>query len=194
MEAFLYVPQYKRIDLLYSLIKQDPDILQAIDQKQFIDTPLHFAAGEGLTQLALEIQRLMPSFGKKLNADGYSPLHLALQRGHNETSKAMIRLNPELVSVQGREGMTPLHYAAEMDDGVDILVEFLVRCPESIEMLTVREETAVHVAVKSRKLACLKVLVGWLKMKGKEAVLGWQDFEGNSALHLAASTNQPKVC
>lgn len=192
MEAVL-----QRIDLLYSQIKDDPDFLQAIDQKQFIDTPLHLAADEGLTLLAVEIQRLMPSFGKKLNADGFSPLHLALQRGRNDTVRAMIRLNPELISVQGREGITPLHYAAEMDNvhgAVDILAEFLLRCPESIKKLTVREETAVHVAVKSRKLASFRVLVGWLKRTGKERLLGCRDFEGNTALHLAASTNQPQVC
>lgn len=194
MEAtFSDVPSYKEIELLYSLINRDPDFLHAVDKKHFVDTPLHFAAGEGRTQLALEIQRLMPSFGAKLNAAGLSPLHLALQRGHADTVRAMVRLNPELVGVQGREGITPLHYAAETD-AVDMLAEFLLWSPESIEKLTVREETAAHVAVRHRKFAAFKVLMGWMKRKYKRRViLTWKDLDGNTVLHLAASTNQPQV-
>ncbi|KAH6798244.1 hypothetical protein C2S52_022798 [Perilla frutescens var. hirtella] len=192
MEAlFGRVPEAEEMNVLYSQIKADPGFLLAFEKKQFVETPLHYAASEGRKQLALEIQRLMPSMGMKLNGDGFSPLHLALQRGHFETVRSMIRLNPKLVCVQGREGITPLHYAAETDND-DMLALFLICCPESIEKLTVRMETAAHVAVNGQNLAAFEVLVGWMKWNGKGDVLNWMDWEGNTVLHLAAFINQPQ--
>ncbi|KAL7150402.1 hypothetical protein ABFS83_05G109700 [Erythranthe nasuta] len=165
-EIILSATEDEGIASLYSLIRGDPDFLQTFDRSQFADTPLHRAAGEGRTQLALEIQRLMPSFGRKLNPDGLTPVDLAMRRGHRQTVRALVKLSPELVGVQGREGITPLHYAAETDDA-ELLEEFLFRCPKSVEERTVREESAVHVAVKNRKLAAVRVLVRWLQKTGR---------------------------
>ncbi|KAL7142014.1 hypothetical protein ABFS83_08G093900 [Erythranthe nasuta] len=192
MGAILGAPEEDDIVNLYLQIRQDRDFLHSYEKRQFIDTPLHLAAGQGRTQLALEIERLMPSFGRMLNRDGLTPVDLALQQGHRETVRAMVKLDPELVRVQGREGLTPLHHAAEMDDA-DLLKDFLVSCPESIEELTVREESAVHVAVKNGKLAAFRVLVDWLIKTDGTEILEWKDCNGNTALHVAASTNQPQV-
>ncbi|KAL7111747.1 hypothetical protein ACP275_05G108900 [Erythranthe tilingii] len=134
----------------------------------------------------------MPSFGRKLNPDGLTAVDLALRRGHRQTVRALVKLSPELVGVQGREGITPLHYAAETDDA-ELLEEFLCRCPKSVEELTVREESAVHVAVKNRKLAAVRVLVRWLQKTGRLNVLEWKDCNDDTVLHIAASTNQPEV-
>ncbi|XP_012834232.1 PREDICTED: receptor-interacting serine/threonine-protein kinase 4-like [Erythranthe guttata] len=190
-EIILSATEDEGIASLYSLIRGDPDFLQTFDRSQFADTPLHRAAGEGCTQLALEIQRLMPSFGRKLNPDGLTAVDLAMRRGHRQTVRALVKLSPELVGVQGREGITPLHYAAETDDA-ELLQEFLFRCPKSVEELTVREESAVHVAVKNRKLAAVRVLVTWLQKTGRINVLEWKDCNGDTVLHLATSTNQPE--
>ncbi|EYU23779.1 hypothetical protein MIMGU_mgv1a023821mg, partial [Erythranthe guttata] len=191
MGAILGAPEEDDIVNLYLQIRQDQDFLHAYEKRQFTDTPLHLAAGQGRTQLALEIERLMPSFGRMLNRDGLTPVDLALQQGHRETVRAMVKLDPELVRVQGREGITPLHYAAEMDDA-DLLKDFLVSCPDSIEELTVREESAVHVAVKNGKLGAFRVLVDWLIKTDGTEILDWKDCNGNTALHVAASTNQPQ--
>ncbi|KAL7150401.1 hypothetical protein ABFS83_05G109600 [Erythranthe nasuta] len=166
--------------------------------------------------MAVEIQRLMPSFGKKLDLNGFTPVDLALRRAHALTTaalqegrgltpaevalrealfrtvRALIDVNPELVRVQGREGITPLHFAAETND-VELLDELLMTFPESINVLTIRGETAVHVAVRNRNLEALKVLCGWLARCDRSQVLGWKDREGNTILHVAASTNQPAV-
>lgn len=188
-----HASQDEQIAYLYSLIREDPDFLQFFDRKQFSDTPLHSAAGQGRTWLALEIQMLMPSFGRKLNPDGFSPVDLALRQGHCETAMAMIKLNPDLVRVHGREGITLLHWATEMAVDVDILAGFLLSCPDSINELTNRGESAVHMAVKNGNVAAFVVLLGWLKRKGRKDVLGWRDWEGNTVLHLATSTNQSQV-
>lgn len=183
----------QEINALYSSLEQNPNILDDIDQKPFIDTPLHDAASSGRTHLALEIMSLKPSLGKKLNHRGFSPLHLALQNGHTQTVRRLIQHHPELIRVQGREKITPLHYVAETDD-TENLAEFLLACPSSIQDLTIRGETAVHVAVKYKNIRALKVLFGWLHRTNKEEVLNRRDEHGNTLLHTAVATNQLEVC
>ncbi|XP_059639175.1 ankyrin repeat-containing protein At5g02620-like [Cornus florida] len=142
------------INAFYSLFRQCKDINALYssqkssqsdhDDKQFrlADTPLHVAASMGHTHFAVEMIRLMPSFGRKLNPDGFSPLHLALRNGHAETVIRLINIDSDLIRVQGKEGITPLHYVAEKND-FSLLAEFLCACPASVQDLNVRGETAV---------------------------------------------------
>ncbi|XP_012834234.1 PREDICTED: uncharacterized protein LOC105955081 [Erythranthe guttata] len=187
-EVLLRGSDEQAIASLYKLIKHDPDFLHDFDRKPFAAMPLHLAAGEGRTLLALEIQRLMPSFCTKLNTDGLTPVDLAMRRGHGGTAGAMIKLNPGLARVQGREGITPLHLAAEADDA-DLLAQILLTCPKSIDVLTVREESAAHVAVRNRKWAAFRVLCGWLQWRIQDFCQGGYGL-GYTILDADVSTNQ----
>ncbi|KAI7981227.1 Ankyrin repeat-containing protein BDA1 [Camellia lanceoleosa] len=89
----------ENINDLYARIQSKPDIL---GKELFVETPLHLAASAGQTHLALEILRLQPSFGKKLNPEGLSPLHLALQNRNSETVRRLVKLTIELIRVKGR--------------------------------------------------------------------------------------------
>jgi hypothetical protein len=64
------------IDLLYTVIQDDPSVLENIDSKQFVKTPLHIAALRWHLRFAAEIMNLKPSFALKLNQQGFR--HLAL--------------------------------------------------------------------------------------------------------------------
>ncbi|XAR70566.1 Non-specific serine/threonine protein kinase [Bertholletia excelsa] len=180
-------------DALYDSLHHFPDILDRIDETPFVDTPLHVAAKAGHTRFALEVVRLKPSFGRKLNPDGLSPLHLALENGHPETAQRLVKFDKELIRVKGRDGSTPLHLAAERGE-TDALAEFLRACPASIEDLTVRDKCVLHIAVEHCRIRALKVLLGWIKRTNKIQVLNWRDDEGNTALHAAVSTSQTKEC
>ncbi|CAH2056843.1 unnamed protein product [Thlaspi arvense] len=138
---------------------------------------------------AIEILRLKPSFGRKLNVDGLTPLDLALQNGHSETVRLLVKFDAGLIRVKGRESYTPLHYVAETDN-IDRLAEFLYACPASIKDLTIRDESALHIAVKNSRLRAFKVLLGWLSRTLEIEVLNWRDGDGNTALHIAVATNQ----
>ncbi|XP_039156305.1 ankyrin repeat-containing protein BDA1 isoform X2 [Eucalyptus grandis] len=144
------------------------------------------------TLFAMEIATLRPSLARKLNHLGLSPMHLALQNGQVQTVRALMTVDVDLIRVKGRGRVTPLHYAAEIEADV-LLAEFLSACPSSIEDLTSRCETAVHVAVKNGKLNSVKVLVGWLMRVKMEEILNWNDEDGNTVLHIATLTNQPEV-
>ncbi|XP_059654743.1 ankyrin repeat-containing protein BDA1-like [Cornus florida] len=206
------------IEGLCAVIGVDPHVLEGIDKIPFVETPLHVAASAGQVHFAIEIFSLKPSFGRKLNPNGLSPLHLAVPSGlaepltraqQAETAIRLINIDRELIRVQGRGRMTPLHYAAERNK-FDLLAEFLCACPLSIEDLTIRGETALHVAVRNGSFTTSEVILGWhrkiderfnwtyipyqfLLRETYKGVLRWKNEDGDTALHIAASTNQPKV-
>lgn len=180
------------IDQLYARLASNPHILQRIDDTPYANTPLHMSACAGETLFAMEIATLRPSLARKLNHLGLSPMHLALQNGQVQTVRALMTVDVDLIRVKGRGRVTPLHYAAEIEAD-ELLAEFLSACPSSIEDLTSRCETAVHVAVKNGNLSSVKVLVGWLMRVKMEEILNWNDENGNTVLHIATLTNQPEV-
>ncbi|XP_044476900.1 ankyrin repeat-containing protein BDA1-like [Mangifera indica] len=156
----------------------------------------------------MEILNLMPSFAWKRDHLGRSPLHLALEGKHLQKGlnpcdpdlelkyqkivSWLIKHDSELVRVKAKGMVTPLHYAAQLDDESS-LAEFLHVCPSSIKDLTVKSETAVHVAIKNASLNAFKVLLGWFRYFNKEEMLYSKDEDGNNALHTAVSANQPEV-
>ncbi|CDP09708.1 unnamed protein product [Coffea canephora] len=176
------------INALYDLLRQDPTLLDKYVEPSFVDTPANLAAAAGSTHFAIEVLRLKPPFRTKLNPDGYGPLDLALRSGKTGTVKRLVKHDPELIRVKGREGFTPLHYVAEVGDA-ELLAEFLEACPESTEDLTIRGETAVHIAVRNMNVRALQVLLSWLERNDGERILNWTDENGDTALHIAASTN-----
>ncbi|XP_044477596.1 ankyrin repeat-containing protein BDA1-like [Mangifera indica] len=196
------------VDALYLVVAEDPYVLERIDQVPFVTTPLHTAAREGMTYFAKEILNLRPSFAWKRDHIGRSPLHLALEGKHlqerlsphdlnlegkyQEVVTWLIKHDSGLVHVKARGMVTPLHYAAQLDDESN-LTDFLYVCPLSVEDLTVRSETAVHLALINGSLKAFKVLLGWLQYVNKEEILNWEDEEGNNALHTAVSANQPEA-
>ncbi|KAL4336291.1 hypothetical protein GQ457_07G018240 [Hibiscus cannabinus] len=183
------------IDGLYHVIGMDPYILDRIDQIPFVDTPVHIAVTAGHLDFAVEVLNLKSSFARKLNKDGYSPIHLALK---NETAVLrLVETDKDLIRVKGRGGCTPLHYAAEHGN-LHLLANFLIDCPGSIQDVTIRNETALHVAAKNGEVEALRVLSQSLRRpylyssSVRKKLLNWKDKDGNTALHVAAENNQPK--
>ncbi|ESQ38456.1 hypothetical protein EUTSA_v10028682mg [Eutrema salsugineum] len=180
------------IGRLYQLIAEDPDILGHFDKVPFCETPLHIAAERGQTHFAMELMIIKPSFASKLDVSGFSPLHLALQNNHIRMARGFVAIDSSLVSIKGIGGNTPLHHVAQLGDA-ELLSEFLFACPSSIEDLTTKCETAVHIAVKNQQLLAFKVLYGWVKRENRKEILDWKDEDGNTVFHIAASMNQTEV-
>lgn len=103
----------------------------------------------------------------------------------------MLTIDSEFVRVKAR--ITLLHLPATIDDTINLLAELLSACSSSIEDLTAQCETALLIAVKLKSYEVFKVMLGWLCGVHKEEILQWKDGEGNTVLHIAMSTNQPKV-
>ncbi|KAA8525982.1 hypothetical protein F0562_007918 [Nyssa sinensis] len=109
--------------------------------------------------------------------------------GNIDALYASIRVNPKLLESIDQIPFleTPLHIAAAAAG------QFLCACPESIEDLTVRGETAVHIAVANGGSKPFEILLGWLHWTDKEDVRNWEDGARNTLLHIAASNNQPQA-
>ncbi|KAJ0105527.1 hypothetical protein Patl1_18363 [Pistacia atlantica] len=160
-EKLMNCAEHGDVETLYSILGEDPYVLERLDQIPIVDTPIHRAASSGNTHLALEIASLKPSLAWKLNHLGFSPLHLALEHGNDQLVRGFIKTESELVRVKAKERITPLHYVAQTNNA-DLLAEFLTVCPSSIHDVTIRY------------------------------ILNFTDEDGNTALHIATSTNQPE--
>ncbi|XP_075646268.1 uncharacterized protein LOC142617348 isoform X2 [Castanea sativa] len=175
------VAQSGDIDAFYTLIREDVQLLEHIDELPFAETPLHIAASAGQIPFAVETMGLKPSFARKLDPEGFSPIHLALKNGHIELVRQLLQLDGDLVRVKGKGRLTPLHYMVESD-------------------VTVQNETVLHIALKNTRLEAFQFFVGWLANSSfenaefnKRTVLNWKDNEGKTVLHILASTNQTQA-
>ena len=93
----------------------------------------------------------------------------------------LLKVDGNLDHVQGREGMTPLHYAAITEDHLDLLDKFLKVCPQSIKDLIIRNENALHIALKY-KLEAFLHLVRWLKKNWSQNTILWESVFGSKYL------------
>ncbi|KAM3699066.1 hypothetical protein ACJW31_06G233400 [Castanea mollissima] len=196
-ERLKQVAQCGDVDLLYMLIQEDAYLLDNIDHFPFFDTPLHIAVCNGHIPFVMEMMRLKPSFARKPNLEGLSPIHLAVLYKHTEMMSRLLQVDGNLVRIKGREGITPLHFAVAAHDQLDLLAEFLSVCPDSVENVTIRNETVLHIALKYDNLETFKFLVKWIRQKRSKnsifwerKILNWKNEEGNTVLHISIIKNQ----
>lgn len=107
----------------------------------------------------------------------------------------LLSIHGDIVRVKGKGWLTPLHCAAEQGN-VELLLMFLSVCPKSMEDVTIRNETCLHLALKSHQLEAFKVLIGWIELGcedgpfWEEGIRNWKDDQGNTILDLATSSQQ----
>ncbi|XVF83548.1 hypothetical protein PTKIN_Ptkin16aG0497900 [Pterospermum kingtungense] len=186
--------QVENVSDLYSLIEEDGNVLKRIDKVEFIETPLHKAAYEGSTDLAMEIISLKPSFARKLNQQGLSPIHIAVEKGHKRLVLNLMQNAKDLVRTKGKNGETPLHYAITRGQNPELFPIFLEDCPESIRDLTTQNQTALHIAVWNNNIEALKILCNMLRKTDYcEDVVNQKDRNGDTALHIATLYSRHEV-
>ncbi|XP_057730864.1 ankyrin repeat-containing protein BDA1-like [Arachis stenosperma] len=182
------------IETIYRVIEQNPRILEEIDAVPFVNTPLHSAARAGHLEFSIEIMRLKPSFGSKLNQQGSSPIHVALQNNHHNLVRRLVEIDKDLVRVKGKKGVTPLHFVCE---------SVSVSVPENkryLKDVNVRNETALHISLINGNLRAFRILVGWLRSIVREdayslerSILNWKDSANNTILHIATLNNNKQA-
>ncbi|KAH1064349.1 hypothetical protein J1N35_029336 [Gossypium stocksii] len=192
-----------KVDDLRVLIQKDAYIFERIDEIPFTDTPLHIAAKEGQIEFAMEMMNLKPSFARKLNPDGFCPMHLAVVNGKTELVLRLLQTDKDLVRVKGTEGMTPFHRVVTMGNSQSqLLVEVLEACPKCIEDVTVRNETALHLALIKNQMKAFGILIGWLQrstgthisiLDFEKNIVNWTDKDNNTVLHIAAKKGQDEA-
>ncbi|GMN30928.1 hypothetical protein TIFTF001_003036 [Ficus carica] len=106
-----------------------------------------------------------------------SPLYMA----------AASDIDKELGRVQGKGGRTSLHYVAEYENLHDFLDAFLSACPASLEDVTNRRQTALHLASKKGKFKSVEIMLKWcnkgLRSTERRKFLNLMDEDGNTHGH-----------
>ncbi|CAA7050623.1 unnamed protein product [Microthlaspi erraticum] len=180
------------VEYLLRSAESDPSLLEII----IIDgeeTPLHVATMYGHLSFVKEILKLRENLGRELNKDGFTPLHIAASMGHVEIVRELLeKLSGEICLIKGKERKIPLHYAA-MRGRVCVLDELVSAKPESLEVITARGETVLHLAVRFCQFDGFVALLECLKEFDKLCVLNKQDNGGNTVLHLAVHKRQYEV-
>ncbi|XP_016717898.1 ankyrin repeat-containing protein BDA1 [Gossypium hirsutum] len=160
-----------KVNELYRVILRNGNVLRRVDEVEFIDTPLHIAAEEGCIEFAMEMMNLKPSFSRKLNHQGLSPLHIAVRKGHKEMALRFLEIDKQLIRVRGKKAS-----------------------PDCIQDVTIENRTALHIAIQNNRLDVLQLLIRTLKRKDYYwEVVNWKDKDGSTALHIAATHDQPQM-
>ncbi|KAH7537766.1 hypothetical protein FEM48_Zijuj03G0127700 [Ziziphus jujuba var. spinosa] len=153
--------QTGNIQILHQLLAENPFILHTIELSSQGFNPLDIASTAGHVEFVKEIIRLRPDFAKQVNQDGFSPIHIAAALGNLEIVREFMKVDQKLCRLEGRNRWTALHYAASRGK-VDTIQEMLLACPESIEDVTVQNETALHLAVKNCQFQAINFIVTWV--------------------------------
>ena len=138
-------------------------------------TPLHFAAHNGLPELA----QLLIGAKADLNAqtrNGCTPLHLALQNGQTELVQLLIRAKAD-VNLKDSWGRTALHVAVER--GLAELAQLLIRAKADLNAQTRSGCTPLHLALQNGQTELVQLLIR------AKADLNLKDSRGCTALHVA---------
>ncbi|KAI3969373.1 hypothetical protein MKX01_019934 [Papaver californicum] len=173
---------------LHQLLNEDPLMLHSAALAS-AETPLHVASICGNLLFVKELIRLKPEFAGELNQNGFGAVHLASANGHVEIVKELLMVNRDHCRLKGRERSTPLHYAT-VKGRLGVINQLISCCEESFEDVTIRDETALHLAVKNNQFEALRIMVDTLRRLNKGEILNKKDQEGNTVLHLAASPKQ----
>ncbi|KAJ1695378.1 hypothetical protein LUZ63_012076 [Rhynchospora breviuscula] len=152
------------------------------------DNPLHIAALHGHVDFASEVLRLKPELATRLNREGLSPLHLAAARGHLQiVEKLLDHAENNICHIREiKYGYMPVHMAA-INAKHEVLKMLVERCKETLDMVTARKETLLHLAT----MANCPNSVSYLIARGID--INAMDDRKNTCLHLAVAKSNYQV-
>ena len=189
----LQAAQSGSVDCLRQLLNENPLILHSVAAFS-TENPLHIASIAGHVEFVKEIVRLKPDFANQVNQDGFSPMHMAAANGYVEIVRELMNIERELCRLKGRDGMIPFHFAAS-NGRVEVIEMMLSCCPDCIQDVNIRRETALHIGVKNYQIEAVKILADRIaETTNADMLLNMRDVQGNTVLHLAAWKKQQEVC
>ncbi|XP_059654281.1 ankyrin repeat-containing protein BDA1-like [Cornus florida] len=177
------------VELLHKLLQEKPLILVDVALTSPPESLLHVATKAGQLCFVCELIKHNPELARELSKDGFMPMDIASTVGNVEIVKELLRVDNKICRLKGKDQRTALHYAA-IKGRVGVIDLLLSTCPNSVEDVTIRGETALHLAVKSHQIEAFSALLKWLQRLSMETVINWSDCNGNTVLHVAASTKQ----
>lgn len=143
-----------------------------------------------LTSGVLELlwKRHGSSFQKRC-AQGRNPLHYAAYIGYAEGVSFILSKFYAFAYSRDKDGFFPIHLAASQGH-TGIVQLMLKKRPDSRELLTLQQQNILHIAAKSGKCSAFYCM---LKMPELEKLINARDESGNTPLHVATISGQPKT-
>ncbi|KAF2282739.1 hypothetical protein GH714_043577 [Hevea brasiliensis] len=125
-----------------------------------------------------------------------TPLHGAAFAGHIQYATEIMRLRPSFARKSNQKGFTPIQIAFQKAYSVGAWAV----CPKSIGDVNIRNETALHIALKTNKREAFEFLVDRLHWDCHEEARYWEkrilnrkDVEGNTVLHCNIQKSTPLI-
>ncbi|RWR88250.1 ankyrin repeat-containing-like protein [Cinnamomum micranthum f. kanehirae] len=168
--------------------------------------PLHIAVIKGELGVVEILLRKANNLIPQVDGFGNTVLHYASAKGYRRVFKEdptwsqkddqikilrrLLEANPSLAYVPDKNGNYPLFNAITKDfsDAVDIILDY---CPDSTELVNLKGQNVLHLAVMEKNLSSL-----WYLLRRRlefKKMINEPDNDGNTPLHLATLTNQEDI-
>ncbi|KAA8525043.1 hypothetical protein F0562_011463 [Nyssa sinensis] len=128
-----------------------------------------------------------------VDENGRTPLSYAASIGYLDGVCCLLDCNAfaftEYTYNRDRDGFYPIHMASR-NGHINVIQEFLRRCPDSRELLNPKGQNILHVAAENGRANAVSYM---LKIPELDNLIKERDKDGNTALHLASRYGYPKV-
>ncbi|KAA8524416.1 hypothetical protein F0562_010860 [Nyssa sinensis] len=152
---------------------------------------VHAAIGTRKRELLDKLLRCRSSLIDSVDENGRTPLSYAASIGYLDGVCCILDLKAftEYTYNRDRDGFYPIHMASR-NGHINVIQEFLRRCPDSRELLNPKGQNILHVAAENGRANAVSYM---LKIPELENLINERDKDGNTALHLASKYGYPKV-
>jgi ankyrin repeat protein len=181
----LHLAVYTKDPEICSIILSSPIVVN--NRKKTGESPLHLACNFQLT----DIVELLIKHHADINVQDYdhefTPLHYSITLNNNKISRLLIQAGAD-VNIQDFLGNTAVHYAI-IEDNYEILMHILTskftRHKVNLNNFNIDSNLPIHLMLEKKENIILEYLINFIENSN----LNFQNFGGNSALHLITSKN-----
>ncbi|GAB4837329.1 hypothetical protein Ancab_039578 [Ancistrocladus abbreviatus] len=138
--------------------------------------------------LKIVLRKLRPMVNS-FDEEGQTPLSYAAYIGYLDGVIFILDEYPTRAFHCDKDGSYPIHKASSRDH-VEIVQQFLLHFPETIDLLNRHDQNILHVAAMSGSTKTISYL---LKTQGIKKLMDTRDKDGNTALHLATMNDHLDV-
>ncbi|KAK2653397.1 hypothetical protein Ddye_013253 [Dipteronia dyeriana] len=155
-----------------------------LETEKWTVNPLHYACEHESLHIAMEMGKRNPQLATIANEDGNIAMHLVSANGDVKMVEFLEDLHPGSCLVEKKSSMIPLQIAVVKGHS-DVIQKLIFLCPESLEKLTSKQETVLHLALKNSQSDAFQVLVEEAKKLNQGHLLEKKDDVGNTVLQIA---------
>lgn len=134
------------------LLSRKPELVAALNSQGY--SPLHLAAAKASLEIVKTLVLVNPDLCFVRDRDGRIPLHLGAIKGKVGVLAELIRVRPDSARVLTPGGESGFHLCVKYNrlEALKILVEYLGKDDESVNLRDSDGNTALHVAVSKKQL------------------------------------------